>query len=118
MLQLRNRTPFAATILPIADVDGVDSVYAVIKGTFTLAERPALADEQMPVALTNEHYAEPEKSSVRVPSDLCLAKAGTDVVLVGSAWAPGGRPAWETQVSLTVGALSKTVRVVADRVWE
>jgi hypothetical protein len=118
VLQLKNRTPFKATILPLPDTDGIDTVYTVVKGTFTFARELTIAEEQLPVTLADEHYGEPGASSIRRPSDVCLGKPGTDVLLLGSAWAPGGRPVWQSDVSLRVGPLSKTVRVSGDRAWE
>jgi hypothetical protein len=118
MLQLTNRTPFEAEILPLANVEGIDSLFAVVKGTFALGETIRLADEQIPVTLTDEHHGEPPVSSIRRPSDLCLGKPGADVVLLGSAWAPGGRATWQMDVSISVGPVAKAVRVFGDRVWD
>lgn len=100
------------------DAAGIDTMYAVVKGTFALGNVLSLADEQVPVSLQDQHYGDPAKTSIRVPSDLSLEKKGTDVVLVGSAWAPGGRPTWQMDVSLSVGPMSKIVRVFGDRVWQ
>jgi hypothetical protein len=118
MLQLKNETPFLATLLLLPDADGVDTLFTVVKGTFTLTPRLGLAEEQVPVAPADQHHGEPAMSSIRTPSDVCLGKPGTDVLLLGSAWAPGGKPTWQMDVSITVGPVSKAVRVSADRVWE
>jgi hypothetical protein len=118
MLQVKNSTPLAATLMVLPDVAGIDTVYAVVKGTFAIGPRLVPADEQVPVTMADQHYADPATSSIRAPSDVCLGKPGTDVVLIGSAWSPDGRPTWQTDVSLTVGSMSKTVRVFGDRVWE
>jgi hypothetical protein len=118
MLQLKNASPFQAAIMVLPDRDGVDTLFTVMKGTFTLAEQPVIADEQVAVNLADAHHGEPGVSSIRVPSDICLGKLGTDVLLSGSAWAPDGRPTWQMDVSLRVGPVSKTVRVFADRAWD
>lgn len=118
MLQLKNTTPFAAKLMVLPDAAGIDTVYGVVKGTFTLGTRLAPADEQVPVTMADVHYGDPATSSIRIPSDVCLGKPGTDVVLIGSAWSPDGRPAWQVDVSLRVGALSKSLRVFGDRVWD
>jgi hypothetical protein len=118
VLQLKNGTPFAATVALLPDTAGIDTLFTVIKGTFTINEGLALAETQVPVSFVDEHHGDPAVSSVRAPSDLCLGKPATDVVLLGSAWAPGGRPVWSTDVSLTAGPVSKTVRVFGDRVWD
>jgi hypothetical protein len=117
MLQFRNQTPFTGTILLMPDIDGVDSLYTVVKATFLMGEELALAEDQEPVRLAAEYHGEPDASSVRVPSDFSLMKPGTDIVLLGTAYAPDGRSTTEMDVSLSVGDLTKTVRVFGDRVW-
>jgi hypothetical protein len=122
MLQVNNETGLSATILAAPDPDGIDSLYTVVKGTFSLADLdtsgvPARADEQVAPVLADEYHGEPGSSSIRVPSDLSLIKPGTDVLLVGSAWAPGGRPATWMDVTLTAGALRRMVRVFGNREW-
>ncbi|HET6763128.1 MAG TPA: DUF2169 domain-containing protein [Longimicrobiaceae bacterium] len=122
MLQLVNDTGLAATIFAAPNPDGVESLYTVVKGTFALDRLdawgiPARADEQVPPVLADEHHGDPAATSIRVPSDVSLMKPGTDVLLVGSAYAPGGRPATWMDVALTAGPLHRTVRVFGDRVW-
>src|SRR5687768_9530824 len=102
MLQIENATPFAAKLMPLSDREGVETLYAVVKGTFILGARPAVADAQVPVALVDEFHGEPATSSVRVPSDVSLEKPGTDVLLHGSAWGLRGRAVTEMDVRLRV----------------
>lgn len=118
MLQLKNATPFAAKLMLLPDADGIDTLYGVVKATFKIGPRLTVAEEQTPVIMADQHYGEPPTSSIRASSDVCLGKPGTDVVMVGSAWSPDGRPVWQSDVSLSVGPLRKTVRVFGDRVWE
>lgn len=122
MLQLANDTGLAATIFAAPDPDGIDSLYTIVKGTFALDRLdasgvPAIADEQEPPVLADEHYGEPGVSSIRVPSDVSLIKPGTDVLMVGSAYAAGGRAVQWMDVSLTAGPLHSIVRVFGNRVW-
>lgn len=118
MLQFKNSTPFKGTIMLLPDPNGIDSLFTVVKGTFTLAERPALAEEQLPVAVEQEFYSEPDQSSIKRPSDVSLMKPGTDVLLTGNAYAPRGRPTTWMDVSLTVAGVRKVVRVFGDRMWK
>ncbi len=117
MLQFQNNTGFEGTLFATPDEQGVDSIYAVVKGTFDLERGLAPAEQQVPVALADEYYGEPGASSIRVPSDVGLEKPGTDVLLVGHAYPPGGRPAVYVDVWLTVGPIRKVVRVFGDRQW-
>lgn len=118
MLQIENATPFAAKLMPLPDREGVETLYTIVKGTFTLAPRPAVADAQVPVSLVEAYHGDPATSSVRVPSDVALEKPGTDVLLHGSAWSPAERPVTSLDVRLRVGPLERWVRVFGDRHWD
>ncbi|AHG92994.1 Protein of unknown function DUF2169 (plasmid) [Gemmatirosa kalamazoonensis] len=123
MLQLKNPTGLAATMFLSPDPDGVDTLYAVVKGTFALdqpldaAGEPPLAAEQIPVTVSPEHWGDPATSSLKAASDISLLKPATDVLLVGHAHAPNGRPTTWMDVGLAVGPIRKVVRVFGDRVW-
>ena len=117
MLQIKNLTPFKASVVLLPNANGIDTLFTVVKGTFALAQRLTVSDEQVPVVLGDQYYDDPATSSIRLPSDVCLGKPGTDIVLLGSAWAPGGTPTWQMDVSVTVGGLMKHARVFGDRVW-
>ena len=118
MLQIKNATPFTASLMLLPDADGIDTVYTVVKATFALGSRLTLADEQLPVVLADQHYADPASSSIKIASDVCLGKRQTDVLVVGSACAPADQPVWTMDVSVSVGSARKTVRVFGDRVWD
>lgn len=117
MLAIRNRTPFAAAIVPGLDREGYDTATLIVKGTFEIAagRPPRLADEQQPILHADEHHGEPGASSVRRESDACPRKPGADVVLVGHAWSR--RRVESLDVALAVGPARKTVRVFGERRW-
>jgi hypothetical protein len=117
LLQFKNSTPFQGKIMLLPDADGIDSLFTVVKGTFTLEERPVPAGEQVPVAIEQEYFGEPDQSSIKKPCDVSLMKPATDILLLGQAYAPRGRPTTWMDVSLAVGNLRKIVRVFGDRVW-
>jgi hypothetical protein len=123
MLELRNRTPYTAAIVPGLDREGQDFATIVIKATFSLASASdhspgqlPLAEEPMPIVWADEFYGEPDSSSMKYESDTSPARGGTDVVLVGNAYAPRGRTE-RVDVHLQAGPISKTVRVFGDRRW-
>lgn len=118
MLQFNNSTGFPGTLFASADPQGIDALYAVIKATFDLSDGVRPAEEQLPIVLANQHFGDPLATSIRVPADISLIKPATDVLLVGTAHSPGGRPVHWLDVSLSVGALRKYVRVFGDRYWE
>lgn len=117
MLQFRNDTGFPGTLFVSPDPAGVETVYAVVKATFVLGASPILAEEQVPITLEAVHHGEPAESSIKVPSDVSLEKPGTDVVLVGHAYGPGGRPVQYVDVTVSVGPLRRVVRAFGDRSW-
>ena len=117
MLQIRNRTRFAATLYSSPDPAGVDTLFAVVKGTFTLGARVEEAEEQTPIVMADRFFGDARKTSVAEPGDVSLAKPGTDVLLLGHAYGPGGRTATRAEVSLRLGAIEKRVAVFGDRQW-
>ncbi|HEV8263939.1 MAG TPA: DUF2169 domain-containing protein [Gemmatimonadales bacterium] len=118
MLQFKNETPFQGAISLMPDVEGIDTLFAVVKATLLLGERLSLAEKQLPVTLSDEYHGEPGKSSIKNPSNVSLTKPATDVLLLGTAYPPRGRPVTQMDVSLKAGPLRKTIRVFGDRVWE
>lgn len=117
MLQVRNETPFVGSLTLMPDADGIDTLVAVVKGTFTLGSEPQLAAEQVPVKPAAEHWGDPASSSMKAVPELLLPKPGTDVIVVGSAHAPMGRPVTELMVAVQVGTLQQVARVTGDRTW-
>jgi hypothetical protein len=102
-------------VLP--DADGIDTLYAIVKGTFAIAADVRIADEQVPVAIEPKYYGDPSSSSLAVASDLSLMKPSTDVLVIGHACAPRGRPARMVDVGVGVSSIHHVIRVLGDRVW-
>jgi hypothetical protein len=117
MLQIENETGFAVSLTVLPDRDGVDTIFTVVKATFDLVPRLTLSPKQVPVTMADEHWGDPTTSSLKYASELHLGKPGTDVVLVGHAWAPQKRPVTESGVMVKVGDFKKTIAVIGDRVW-
>jgi hypothetical protein len=117
VLQFKNRTPFLGTITLFPDADGVDTLFAIVKGTFTLGAEVGIAEEQVPVAMSPEYYADPTSSSLKVASDVSLMKRSTDVLMLGNACAPHGRLTRMLDVGVAVGGVQHVIRVFGDRVW-
>jgi hypothetical protein len=118
MLQLKNRTRYAATLFPSADPDGVDTLFAIVKGTFTIGPRVEDAESQTPIVMADRFSGDPLKTSISEPGDISLAKPGTDILLFGHAYGPGGRPTTRAEVSLRVGpTIEKRAVVFGDRRW-
>jgi len=117
MLQLDNTTPFRAGIAPLADEDGIDTMYVCIKGTFSLRPVLQVAPTQNAIARVDLHLGEPGRSSLVEAGEHHIGKAGTDVVMHGCAHSPDGRPIPSSAVSVAVAERSKSVAVFGDRQW-
>jgi hypothetical protein len=119
MLQVRNETPFTPGLFLFPDERGVDTLYPVLKATFEVREgRLSIAKQQRPLVVQDEYWGEPGASSLEQASEAHLMKPGTDVVLVGEAWAPRGRPVDSCLVSVRVGALRQVLQVFGERRWK
>ena len=118
MLQLKNRSPFAAAINVFPNEQGIDHLYVVIKATFLIKDTVEIAAEQVPVVMADAYWGEPGSSSLKSASECHLSKPGTDIVMVGAACAPDRRPVRALDVMLSVANKSKVARVIGDRVWE
>lgn len=119
MLQLNNKTRFKGSLALFANPEGVDCAYGVVKATFRIEDDGTLSisKDQLPLAVSDVFWDEPTKSSLKQAGEIGLAKSSTDILLSGHAYAPDGE-AFSSEVRLTVGALTKTVRVFGDRTWE
>jgi hypothetical protein len=97
----------------------------VLKGTFTLAPgKLQIAPKQTPVTMADEPWdvANAERSSLRRFGDVLLFKPTTDVIVTGTAHAPGGEPlrSWEAAVEVRRGGLAvvtSRARVLGPRRW-
>ena len=118
MLQLKNGSSLLPALAVLPDREGIDTLYVIVKGTFDLGPKVALAEKPSPPVLADEYWGEPGVSSLKYASEMHLGKPSTDVILVGRAWAPGGRPAPEGATMVSVAGRQKVVRVYGDRVWK
>jgi hypothetical protein len=108
--------------LPVASLlwqprAGVYTLTVVCRATFLLQPgESTLAPEQEPPSLDDVPSGDPARS-LHAPSDLAPLKPLADVVLVGSAFAPGGQPARSFVARLAVGDVEKAVEVFGDRAF-
>ena len=112
-----NQSRFASLINVLPDATGVDTLYVAVRGTFTLAAKPVLAARATAPTGEDVYWGKPGASSLKYASEVHVGKRGTDVVLVGSAHAPRGRPVPEMLASVSIAGRLKVVRVLGDRTW-
>lgn len=125
MYQLQDHTPFKAAMHVLPNPDGIDSLYITQKATFTFSPRLEVAAQQRPLrtadvyhvavspALANQGAA--PVPSLLYPCDIGLCRPATDLVVLGSAYAPAGRPVATLDVALAVADKTWTIRVFGDR---
>lgn len=120
-MDLSNATPFPVGFVVGPGPDRSPALGVIIKGTFEIPDgrqpEARLAAAQMAIATTDEHYGDDVEASVRLESDLVSFKTRTDLVVVGSAHAPGHVAVPEVDVSIRVGHHERTLRVFGDRYW-
>lgn len=120
-MELINATRMVAGYNMGLDPRGREWLVVVIKGTFVLPqpeEAVRLADEQLPLVMADTFTGAPGLSAPVYEADFALRKSACDVLLVGSAHAPEGKPTARTEVILRVGPMNKRFEVVGDRVWQ
>ena len=101
--------------------DGRELLVVAIKATFKIpkfGDEPELAENQVPLTAADEFTGEPGYSATLYETDYAHRKPFCDVLLNGSAYAPGGRPAKSVRVALQVGRMQKSINVVGDRIWD
>ena len=118
MHRIVNTTPFRAARDIFRDRHGVDTLHVTLKATFHLGPELAVSDEQRPILVADEYTGDPTTTSLIYPGERHLAKPGTDIIVIGSAHAPRGKPAQTVDVSLALGPVRKLIRVFGERQWQ
>ena len=106
-------------IVPGRDDVGGHVFSVIVKRTyrFTADGATARCESDQPLRLIDEYWdgGDPEWSTVQHESELAPYKAVTDVVVIGSAHAPGGVPTERMMVGVRVGGVEKLLVVTGDR---
>jgi len=103
------------------DRDGRELLVVVAKATFEIpvgGSIPAYAEAQVELVKEDEFSGEPGYSAPLRESDYAHRKLRADVLLNGSAYAAGERPATSVEVSLRVGSMRKSFFVFGERRWD
>jgi hypothetical protein len=120
-MDLLNATRMRAAYTMGLRPDGRELLVVVVKGTFDIpkspAETPKLSARQAEIVMADEYTGEPGLSAPKYESDFAPSKPRCDVLLNGSAYAPGGEPAKRIKVGLRVGGMQKMFSVVGNRFW-
>src|SRR5262249_44495740 len=117
---LSSATDATVELLPLLAPGGGEAIVAVVKQRFRVSPTGKVgrvAGAEVNVADVPWDEDAPEKSSVKLASDLCLVKPATDVLVTGAAIAPGGARVKQLDLVLRAGAIQKMIRVYGPRVW-
>lgn len=120
-MELINATRMVAGYTMGIEPSGRELLVVVVKGTFHLPRTPdeplRLADEQLPLVMADTFTGEPGLSAPVYEVDFAPRKKRCDILLIGSAYAPDGRPATRVPVGLRVNGITKSFTVVGNRHW-
>jgi hypothetical protein len=107
----------ARVLLPGQSPSGEYILSVLVKRSYRIASTGTCvrAEEDREVLGGDMYWDHPMNSSVRLEADFWPFKVATDVVLNGTAYAPGGEPATSCVVALQVGDRRRAFAVVGDR---
>jgi hypothetical protein len=121
-MQLINATGMQAAYNMGLNPDGRELLVVVVKGTFSIPSRPSeeprLLPDQAPIVASDIFTGKPGFSAPLYESDYAPLKPRCDVLLNGSAYAPGGVPTERVVVGLRVGPIAKSFTVLGNRTWK
>lgn len=122
-MELINATSMVADYNMGMEPSGRELLVVVIKGTFRLPlsgepmGRFSLADEQLPLVMADTFSGEPGFSAPVYETDFAPRKHACDILLLGSAHAPQGRPSSGVAVGIRIGRWEKRFAVLGPRHW-
>lgn len=109
-MELINATRMTAGFSMGLEPSGRELLVVVIKGTFRFpqpgepASHFALHDEQLPLVMADTFTGEPGRSAPVHEVDFAPRKPRCDVLLLGCAHAPHGRPATRVETGIRIGS--------------
>lgn len=120
-MELLNATGMQAGYTLGMEPSGREHLVVAVKGTFNIpasGKEAALAEQQIPLVEADTFTGEPGHSAPVYEADYPLRKPRCDVLLLGSAYSPNGKPVERVQVGLKIGPITKTFNVIGDRLWQ
>src|SRR5262245_13260202 len=114
----RGERPGEQIVLPGQTPKGEYVLGVLLKRTYQIVpgKRCVRAEKDQKLVAGDEPYGDPATTSIKCESDFVPYKLATDVVLNGTAHAPGGKPTAAWTAALAVGQHRKELRVCGDRV--
>lgn len=125
MAELINHTAFPGLLYDALDQH--DTGFSVLAAhvSYDLVIRPEdgaaalqFCAEQVPLCMADEHYGEPASTSTRLESDIVPYKPRLDVVVNGTAHAPGGAATSAFGAAIRVYDRTRSVLACGPRYWK
>lgn len=105
-----------ATLVPWRSLQRGDATLIVAKVTYRCEDGLLRrASEQEPINAEASHWDDDSNRSLRAPSDVAISKRRPEIMLVGSAFAPGGTKVRRLIAVLRVMELEKVIAIHCDR---
>ena len=117
MIELSTRTEALVRLVDDLLPDGAPVKVVVIKQRYQVVAGVAEPVPGAALRLVDEPWEPGTAGSPKLPSDLALCKLGTDVIVSGEAMARDGAAVTELDVFVSVGPVSRSLRVTGTRVW-
>jgi hypothetical protein len=122
-MEYRNLTSFPSLAYEAVDQYDQEFHVAVMRVMMEIGQDGvlAVAGEQPPLVVTDEYYGELNKSSVKQESDLAPYKPRSDVIVIGTACAPGLKPVPRFEANIKINGsstLDKQLAITGPRYWE
>jgi hypothetical protein len=116
-MSFANLTSYSAIDVPLPDHHGQDMVVAIVKATFKVTANGKVSPaEPIPIRFTDVmRDADAPDSSIKLPSDICVQKWGSDVVIVGDAISP--KSVEFLDIAVKIRERSVPLRVHGQRVF-
>jgi hypothetical protein len=113
-MEFDNKTPYPAHFYRTAISDDTFAASVLVRVTFDVGACGIVPGDEQPWITSRAPFPSPQGE---MESDDVYYRGGCDVFLFGSARPADGKAARELEVRVTVGDLSRSVRVFGDRVW-
>lgn len=116
--ELSTATSATVDLVPHLGREGETVIVVVMKQLFQVDRRDRVHRVGgAKLRMTDEPWGDEDTSSIKLPSDVCIRKVTTDVVVVGDAMGVYQPSVTELDVLLRVGPVKKLLRVFGPRVW-
>jgi len=111
--------PEVQAVLNGKDDQGRPIFSLLVKRTYEIRQghHVSRSAKTRPFVQTDEYYddGDPEWATVKYETDFTAYKLATDVVVIGKAFSPTGKPVLQLDVSVEVAGHRKTLRISGDR---